>query len=75
MHGAFGHWDWLANGVLFGVYHLHQPWGIPSAIVDGVLLFALPTALLRTAWMGIAVHSAQSIYFALALLPVFLGRV
>jgi membrane protease YdiL (CAAX protease family) len=74
MQGAFGRWAWLANGVLFGVYHLHQPWGIPSSVVDGALLFALPTTLFRTAWMGIAVHSAQSIYFALVLLPVFLGR-
>ena len=74
MHGTFGRWDWLANGVLFGIYHLHQPWGIPSSIVDGVLLFALPARLFRTAWMGIAVHSAQSVYFALVLLPVMLGR-
>lgn len=74
MHGEFGRWDWLANGVLFGVYHLHQPWGIPASIVDGALLFALPTKLFRTAWMGIAVHSAQSVYFALVLLPVLLGR-
>lgn len=73
MHGAFGRWNWLANGVLFGVYHVHQPWGIPGSVVDGILLFALPTKLFRTAWMGIAVHSAQSVYFALVLLPVFLG--
>jgi membrane protease YdiL (CAAX protease family) len=73
MRGTFGRWDWVANGVLFGGYHLHQPWGIPAAIVDGALLFALPTKLWRSAWMGIAVHSAQSIYFGLVLLPAFLG--
>jgi len=74
MRHAFGRWDWVANGVLFGIYHLHQPWGILTSVVDGALLFALPTALFRTAWMGIAVHSAQSVYFALALLPLFLGK-
>ena len=26
MEGAFGKWDWVANGVLFGLYHLHEPW-------------------------------------------------
>jgi len=26
MSGVFGARDWLANGVLFGLYHLHQPW-------------------------------------------------
>jgi membrane protease YdiL (CAAX protease family) len=73
MQGACGRWDWLVNGVLFGVYHLHQPWGIPSSIIDGALLFALPSKRFHSAWMGIAVHSTQSIYFALVLLPVFLG--
>jgi len=27
MKGAFGKYDWVANGVLFSVYHLHVPWG------------------------------------------------
>jgi len=74
MQGAFGRWDWVANGVLFGVYHLHQPWGIASSVVDGALCFALPSRRFRSAWFGIAVHSTQSVYFALVLLPVFLGR-
>ena len=75
MQGTFGRWAWLANGVLFGVYHLHQPWGIPGSVVDGALLFALPTTVFRTAWMGIAVHSAQSVYFAVVLVPFLLGPV
>jgi membrane protease YdiL (CAAX protease family) len=74
MHGAFGKWDWLANGLLFGLYHLHQPWGMPHSILNGILLFALPTRIFRCAWMGIAIHSAQSIFFAVILLPLVLGR-
>jgi hypothetical protein len=35
MQGVFGKWDWVANGVLFGFYHLHQPWGILSNVVFG----------------------------------------
>jgi membrane protease YdiL (CAAX protease family) len=26
MDGVFGRWSWVANGVLFGFFHLHQPW-------------------------------------------------
>lgn len=26
------------NGLLFGVYHLHQPWGMVSSALTGVLL-------------------------------------
>jgi hypothetical protein len=25
MNGVFGKWDWVANAVLFGVYHWHRP--------------------------------------------------
>jgi uncharacterized protein len=30
MNGVFGKRDWVANGLLFGLYHLHQPWSILS---------------------------------------------
>ena len=35
MNGAFGDRDWVANGVLFAGYHLHEPWVIvPTVLVD-----------------------------------------
>lgn len=64
MNGACGRWDWLANGVLFAGYHLHEPWVIPSALVDTFVL-AYPTRRYRSAWIGIAVHSSQSVFFAI----------
>ena len=73
MNGVFGRRDWVANGVLFGLYHLHQPWSIPGSIVRGVLLYALPTKRFRSAWMGIAVHSAQTVFFIFAALGLVLG--
>ena len=60
MNGAFGRGDWAANGVLFAVYHLHMPWVIPTALLDTFIL-AYPTKRYRSAWIGIAVHSAQSV--------------
>jgi membrane protease YdiL (CAAX protease family) len=74
MQGAFGRVDWLANGTLFGLYHLHQPWGIPGGILVGTLFFALPTRIFRSAWMGIIVHSGQSLFFAIVVLQLILGR-
>jgi membrane protease YdiL (CAAX protease family) len=62
MHGVFGRRDWLANGVLFGTYHLHMPWAIPASVFDG-LIFAYPSKRYRSALIGIAVHSAQSVVF------------
>jgi uncharacterized protein len=63
MNGAFGRGDWLANGILFAVYHLHMPWAIPTSLLD-TLILAYPTKRYRSAWIGIAVHSAQSVVIA-----------
>jgi uncharacterized protein len=73
MRGGFGKWDWLANGVLFGVYHLHQPWGIPGNIVSATLLESYPARRFRSVWLAIIVHSGQSVYFLFLLLGLVLG--
>lgn len=73
MDGVFGRWSWVANGVLFGFFHLHQPWGILSAMIGGALFFALPAWRFRSTWMSIIVHSAQSVLFAFIILGVVLG--
>lgn len=73
MEGVFGKWSWLANGVLFGFYHFHQPWGIVGSIVSGAFFYAFPTRRFRSTWMGVVVHSGQSIYLAFLILGVVLG--
>jgi membrane protease YdiL (CAAX protease family) len=60
MNGVFGRRDWVANGVLFAVYHLHMPWVIPAALLDTFIL-SYPSKRYRSALIGIAVHSAQSV--------------
>ena len=70
--GALGNRDWATNALLFGAYHLHQPWGMVSSAVHGIL-FALPTRSFRSVWFGVIVHSGQSIYFAVLLLGLVLG--
>jgi membrane protease YdiL (CAAX protease family) len=61
MNGAFGRGDWVANGLLFGAYHLHVPWVIPATVLVDTFVIAYPTKRYRSAWIGIAVHSAQSV--------------
>jgi membrane protease YdiL (CAAX protease family) len=73
MAGAFGKWDWVMNGLLFGLYHIHQPWVILSGAIEGILLFALPSRYFRSSWFGIVSHSGQSIYFAFLMLGLVLG--
>jgi hypothetical protein len=67
MRDAFGRGDWLANGLLFAAYHLHAPWVIPTSLLDTFAL-AYPSRRYRSALIGIAVHSVQSlVLLALAL--------
>lgn len=72
MADAFGRADWFANGVLFALYHLHMPWAIPWTVLDAFLL-AWPTKRYRSAWIGIVVHSTQSLVILGAVLAVVLG--
>src|SRR5215204_2400639 len=71
MKGAFGRFDWVANGVLFAGYHLHEPWLIPSSLVD-IFALSYPSRRYRSALIGIAVHSSQSVSFLVLVLPLVL---
>jgi membrane protease YdiL (CAAX protease family) len=61
MRGVFGKRDWVANGAIFALYHLHAPWEILPTFVDGIFCDAYPSRRYQSAWMGIIVHSSQSV--------------
>lgn len=69
MQSAFGQRDWVVNGILFATYHLHMPWTIPATLLD-TLFLSYPSKRYRSAWMGIAVHSVQSIVILIAVLTL-----
>jgi membrane protease YdiL (CAAX protease family) len=71
MQGVFGRRDWVANGALFAVYHLHQPWDIPTSLVD-IIALAYPSRRFQSAWMGIIVHSTQSVVVIIVVLTLVL---
>lgn len=72
MEGVFGKWDWVANGVLFSFYHLHQPWGI-LATIPADLVFAFSGKRFRSNWFPIIIHSGQSVFFIIIILGLVLG--
>jgi membrane protease YdiL (CAAX protease family) len=72
MQGAFGRWDWVANGVLFALYHLHVPWVIPQALLVDTVALAYPSRRYRSALLGIAAHSAQSVFFTVLVVGLVL---
>lgn len=71
MNGAFGRADWMVNGLLFAAYHVHMPWAMPAILADALVL-AYPTKRYKSAWIGIAVHSAQSLFLAAMVLTLVL---
>jgi membrane protease YdiL (CAAX protease family) len=72
MQGALGKWDWVANAILFGFYHLHQPWGIPSSVLTG-LIYAFSSKRFRSTWFAIILHSGESVFFMFLFLGLVLG--
>ena len=71
MSGAFGRGDWVANGVLFTGYHLHVPWAMPLTLLD-MFTIVYPTKRYQSAWIGIIVHSSQSVVLGIIVLTLVL---
>jgi membrane protease YdiL (CAAX protease family) len=60
MRAAFGAADVVVNGVIFGLYHLHQPWSMPASVIDGIVSQAYPTKRFQSTWFAIFAHTAPS---------------
>lgn len=74
MQGVFGKQDWVANAVLFGLYHMHKPWDLPSVIVTN-MMYSWPARRFRSNWMAIIVHGVEGLPVLLMTLAVILGLV
>ena len=74
MQGVFGKYDWVANAVLYALYHVHKPWAIPGVIVAN-LLFSWPAKRFRSNWMAVIVHGAEALPVLVMVLAVILGLV
>jgi membrane protease YdiL (CAAX protease family) len=72
MSRTFGRWDWLVNGLLFAGYHVHIPWAMPSILLLDTFALALPSRRYRSALIGIAVHTSQSVVLCALVLPLVL---
>jgi membrane protease YdiL (CAAX protease family) len=72
MKGAFGRRDWAANAILFTLYHVHMPWLMPGTLVVDTFAYVYPSKRYQSAWIGIAVHSSQTLFFGALLLVLVL---
>lgn len=72
MRGVFGRHAWLANAVLFGLYHVHLLPAPPSIVVSN-LAYSLPMQRWRSAWMAVAIHGFEGLVLLAVVLGVILG--
>lgn len=61
MRGVFGKWDWVANAVLFALYHLHRPLTALSFIIGG-MAWTLPSRRFRSMWFSIILHGFEGLF-------------
>lgn len=73
MNGVFGKWDWIFNGILFGLYHLHKPQIILSTALYFGLVFALPSKLFKSSWMVLIIHGLEGVLGVVVILGIILG--
>jgi uncharacterized protein len=71
MAGVFGRWDWVANSVLFGLYHVHKIWAWPSMIASSFGT-AWAAKRYRSFWMGVIVHGLEG-FFIVPVVAVLAG--
>jgi membrane protease YdiL (CAAX protease family) len=64
MRGVFGRWDWVANTVLFGLYHVHKIWFWPSMIASS-FGYAWAAGRFRSLWLSVLVHGIEGFYIVL----------
>jgi membrane protease YdiL (CAAX protease family) len=72
MQRVGGRFAWGWNSALFAAYHVHQPWTILNVLVSSTV-FTYTTQRYRSAWMGVILHSLQSVVATALLLGLVLG--
>lgn len=72
MLGVFGRWAWLANAVLFGLYHVHLIWALPSIIISNIA-YSLPAQRYRSVWLAVWIHGLEAIAVLVAISMIVYG--
>jgi uncharacterized protein len=73
MNKVFGKWDWFANGVLFGFYHLHKPQIILSTAMLFGFVFAFPSKYFQSTWMAVIIHGLEGLLGLIIVFGIILG--
>ncbi|MFT4135889.1 lysostaphin resistance A-like protein [Microbacterium sp.] len=72
MRGAFGRWDWLANAILFTLYHTQKLWTLPVVLLTA-MPFSWAARRYRTIWFAIVLHSIEGVVVLVLVFTVVSG--
>ncbi|WP_068118719.1 CPBP family intramembrane glutamic endopeptidase [Tropicimonas marinistellae] len=72
MNGVFGDWDWVANSVLFALYHLHRPTQMLGFIL-GTMAWVWPAKRFRSIWFPIILHGFEGTFVIIGAISVAAG--
>lgn len=71
MRGAFGKWAWLANAIIFGLYHLHLVWHLPSIIISNIS-YSYPSQRYKSNYFALIVHGIEGVILLCAIIYVIM---
>ena len=69
---SFGRWGWLVNAVVFGLYHIHVAFRLPSVILSNIA-YSLPSQAYRSTWPALLIHGVEGIVVLAMATWVILG--
>jgi membrane protease YdiL (CAAX protease family) len=72
MKGVFGKWDWFANSVLFGTYHLHRPFFILTTIFSSIA-YSWPSRRFKSMWFGVILHGIEGLFVLAGVFALVMG--
>ena len=73
MRGVFGRWDWVANSILFALYHLHRPTQMLGFIVGG-LAWSWTTRRFRSIWYAVILHGIEGVFVIGVTIAIVIGH-
>jgi hypothetical protein len=73
MSGVFGKRDWLANHLLFTVYHLHFVWTTPSRLLLD-WIYPWPARRFKSYWMAAIIHGFDAVMFFFLFTMAIMGK-
>lgn len=74
MAGVFGRGDWVANAVLFALYHVHEFWMLPAILLTS-LPFSWAARRYRTIWFAVVLHSIEGVVVLALVIAVVSGAI